>query len=190
MTWTEWKSLFRFDKAIDIPHMSIVAMTPYLFVRLLWWSTSKEHHAWPNEYDTGIVLGWRWPWTKHFKEKQWLRHHELPLALYGAMDQAYTVRAAKELGWVEDEGRISKAHQAEMVYIAPTIRSIFALDPRCSHKYWIANCPNCARKALSLAVSLTAKHLPRSVPDPREDPLTAFRRREAEAQAKMLEASK
>src|SRR5277367_4468710 len=100
MTRREWLSLWRFDRDVDIPHLSVVCMCPYGFVRVLWYSTSKEFKAWPATWDTGIVLGWRWPWKKAFKEKSWLRSQPMPLAICGGpIDMVYLIRATRELGW-------------------------------------------------------------------------------------------
>lgn len=185
MTWKEWRKFWRVERQVDIPHLSVVVMTPYAFARVLWYFCPKEFKAWPSQYETGIVIGWRWPFTKKFKEKKWAVLEDMPLAIYGAMDQTYVLRAANELGWDVEEFQKAPSRLDERQYIAATVRGIIQAQPRCEHKHWIANCPNCARKALDAAIRLTQKHLPRSVPDPREDPLTAFRRREAEAKAKM-----
>jgi hypothetical protein len=185
MRWSEWRSLWRIDRDVDIPHLSVVVMCPYGFVRVLWYHCPKEFKAWPNQYETGVVLGWRWPWQKTFREKKWIAYRDnIPLAIYGAMDQIYVVRAAKELGWNPEEMRGLPSPQ----YIAPAVRGIILSQPPCPHKYWIADCPNCARKALTAVIRLQEKHLPRSVPDPYENPIDAFRRREAEAQARLLAA--
>lgn len=181
MTWKEWRSLWRTERQVDIPHLSIVVMTPYGFVRVLWHFCPKEFKAWPSQYETGIVLGWRWPFTKKFREKKWMRYQEMPLALYGAMDAAYLMRAGKELGILS----AAKEDQDSIQYLCPSIRSVKLREPKCEHPYWIASCPDCARKTLLALVRMKAMYQPRSIPDPREDPLTAFRRREAEAQAKM-----
>ena len=98
MRFSEWRSLWRFDREIDVPHASVVVMCPYAFARILWYSTSKEFKAWPATWDTGIVLGWRWPWRKEFREKAWIRRDEMPLAMYSAMDQTYLARATKDFG--------------------------------------------------------------------------------------------
>jgi hypothetical protein len=180
MTWREWRRMFRFERTVKIPHLSITCMCPYAFVRVAWYYNERKFEAWPSRWATGVVLGWRWPWWKTFREKQWVRYDEMPLALYGAMDQAYTARATKELGWGDEAADNPYACGQYSPYIAATIREIRRRRP-CIHPYWIANCLDCGRAALSLAVSLTARVSPEAIPDPREEPIVAFRRREAEA---------
>ena len=176
MTWSEWRSMFRFDRTVDIPHLSVTVMCPYVFVRGLWYFNRREFQAYPSEYETSLVIGWRWPFARVFREKKWAIYEKMPLALYGAMDAIYMVRADRELG----SGSMINA-----LYIAPTVRELLQVKRGCAHNYWIANCPECARKALSLAVHMTAKYQPKSIPDLNEPPIVGFRRREAEAQAKL-----
>lgn len=195
MNWNEWRSLWRFDVEADIPHLSVTVMTPYCFARVLWYATSKEFKAWPNTYDTGIVLGWRWPWRPRFKEWARLRKHEMPLAIYGGpMDQVYLTRAIEELRFFDD-GKIplltpgTLKQFPELRHISATVQLILRQGPLCQHPYWVADCQNCAKKALRLAVLLKSKHDPVPQIDPLEPPIVAFRRREAEAQ-KRLQAAK
>lgn len=181
MTWREWRSLFQFKGQIDPPHLSITCMCPYAFLRLLWYHNTKAFAAWPAEWETGVVVGWRRPWGQ-FHEKAWIRREPLPLALYGAMDQAYVARATRELGWGDAAAENPYAYSQHSPYIAATIREMQKnWPPLCGHKYWIANCQDCARAALTFAVFLTASFRPKAIPDPRESPIDAFRRREAEA---------
>ncbi len=194
MNWREWKSLWRFDRQVDIPHLSIAVMTPYAFVRALWYSTSKEFKAWPNAWETGVVLGWRWPWRNEFREKHWIRRDLMPLAVYGGpMDEIYLARATKELLLVDDNFPIERvtftAADSPIRHIGPTVNALLRLGPRCSHNLWIADCPNCARKALRMAIQLKAKYEPVKLIDPHENPIIGFRRREAEAQAKLAASS-
>lgn len=195
MNWTQWRSLWRFDVEADIPHLSVTVMTPYCFARVLWYATSKEFKAWPNTYDTGIVLGWRWPWRPRFKEWARLRKHEMPLAIYGGpMDEVYLIRAIKELRLLDRDQEIPSINPLikqfpEFRQIPATVNSIIHLAPRCAHNYWVADCQNCAAKALRLAVMLKTKYEPAPQIDPFEPPIVAFRRREAEAQ-KRLQAAK
>src|SRR5277367_4937850 len=99
VTWKQWRELFKFEKAMAIPSLSIFVMCPYLFMRVMWYATSKEFKAWPNTLDTGIVIGWRWPFQKSFKEWAWLKKMELPIAIYGTMDVAYLASSVSELRW-------------------------------------------------------------------------------------------
>jgi len=96
------------------------------------------------------AFGWRWPWHKTFREKNWLRYEPMPLAIYGPMDMVYLTRAANEL-------QMQNPIFGTMSYIGPTIRAIIQSKPACGHNYWIASCQHCARAALLLAVSLKAK---------------------------------
>lgn len=185
MTFKEWRSLWRFDRTVNIPHLSATLMCPWAFARVLWYHNRREFQAWPSEYETSLALGWRWPFTKTFKEKKWAKIEPMPLALYGAMDEIYTVRAVRELKWDGEDALQSMVRMYDVRYIAPTIRAVLQAEPKCAHNYWIANCPDCARKALSLAVQMTAKHPPKSIPDPHESPIDGFRRREAEAKARL-----
>lgn len=162
MKWTEWKSLWRFDKQVNIPHLSIIAMSPYGFVRMLWYSTSKEFKAWPNVWETGVVIGWRWPWTQKFKEKAWLYKDEMPLALYSAMDQVYAIRATKHFAMDPDASvfkpDIFFATKAAFT-IKETIESMPCLHDRLGQpRYWIASCETCARKALLKAILVRGQY--------------------------------
>jgi hypothetical protein len=122
-----------------------------VFVQLFWYFNSKEFQAWPSQYETSLVLGWRWPFTKMFKEKKWTAlTKQMPLAIYGPSDLIYLQRVAKELGLP-----IPTASNIEGTrYLGPTIREIIQREPKCQHNYWIASCQNCARKALVLAVEM------------------------------------
>ncbi len=189
LTWSEWRKLWSFTRVIDAPAADITLMTPYGFVRFMWYTTSKEFKAWPTTLDSGVVIGWRWPFQNRFKEKSWLKSQVLPLALYGAMDYAYTVRAAMELGWSKDSNTVEELKEVRrlMPYIAAAIREINKLDPQHGHNLWIPNCPDCARRALSLATRLMAEPKPNSVPKSQmeEHPLVAFQRRQAEAEKRL-----
>jgi hypothetical protein len=183
----EWLSLWRFDREIDVPHASVVVMCPWAFVRFLWYSTSKEFKAWPCTWDTGIVIGWRWPWWEKFKEKAWLRKDEMPLAIYGGpMDEIYLARAVHDLGWDTENALESTVRMFDVKQISATVHQANHLTtmPKC-HNYWTASCPNCARRALTLAIQLKAKYEPARQIDPHESPLAAFRRREAEAKKQL-----
>lgn len=191
MNWREWKSLWRFDRQVDIPHLSIAVMTPYAFVRVLWYFNRREFQAWPSEYETSLVLGWRWPFTKTFKEKAWRKIEKMPLAVYGGpMDEIYLLRATKELLLVDEQYPLTREDKTrhDIRHIGPTVNILLKLGPPCQHPYWVATCPQCARKALRLAIDLKAKYEPVRLIDPHEDPIVGFRRREAEAQR--LEAEK
>lgn len=182
MTFKEWRSLFRFDRTVDIPHLSVTVMCPYAFVRVLWYFNRREFQAWPSEYETSLVLGWRWPFTKNFKEKKWARYQQMPMALYGGpMDQIYLVRACHELG-------IGSESMEDGRYIGPTVRAVLQVEPKCQHTYWVASCPQCARKALRLAINLKTKYDPVKLIDPHESPIDGFRRREVEAELKAAAA--
>jgi hypothetical protein len=184
MKWTEWKSLWRYEKQINIPHASIVVMTPYCFARILWYFNRREFQAWPSEYETSLVLGWRWPFTKTFREKKWATVQPLPLAIYGgAMDEVYLARAIDELHWpMELEKPVL---DAAVRHIGPTVKDLLQMVPRCNHNFWLADCPDCARKALRMAISYKTKYNPVRLIDPHEDPIAAFRRREAEAKKRL-----
>lgn len=189
MKWSEWKSLWRFDRIVDIPHLSVTIMTPWAFARLLWYFNHREFQAWPSEYETSLVLGWRWPFAKKFREKKWSKVQPMPLAIYsGPMDEVYLERAVRELGWGTPSTLESTV--LDVRHISATVRQARQLRTTsfCRHDYWIASCPNCARRALTLAVQLKAKYEPVRLIDPHEDPIIGFRRREAEA--KRLEASR
>lgn len=184
MKWSEWKSLWRFDKTVDIPHLSITVMCPYGFVRVLWYFNRREFQAWPSEYETSLVLGWRWPFAKEFKERAWRKLEKMPLAVYGGpMDEIYLARAVRELGWDTDNALESTVRMFDVKHIGPTIRAAnqLTIAPKCEHPYWLASCPNCARRALTLAVQLKAKYGPVKMIDPHESPIEGFRRREAKA---------
>jgi hypothetical protein len=207
----KWKSLWRLDRDIQVPHASVVVMCPYGFVRVLWHYCPKEFKAWPSTYETGVVLGWRWPFHKKFKERKWMKSQFMALPLYGPMDMVYLVRTAKYLGFEVPRGSNMEATR----YVGPTIREIVQLEPRCAHNYWIASCEQCAKKALvhaialygqckGDAVSLKQREGERLVAQEAErrtaheaakkeaialgipeDPLTAFQRREAEAKKRL-----
>lgn len=210
----EWKSLWRFDRTVNIPHLSATLMSPWAFARLCWYFNRREFQAWPSEYETSLVLGWRLPFTKKFKEKKWATVEKMPLAIYGPSDLTYLQKVAHELGLP-----ISTAANIEGTrYLGPTIREILQREPKCAHNYWIASCPNCARKALLQAVAmkgefqgdtktvnqreaerLVAQGTEREaahkealkeakrlgIPEWDESPLEAFRRHEAEAKARL-----
>lgn len=190
MQFNEWKSLWRLDRDIQVPHASVVVMCPYGFVRVLWHYCPKEFKAWPSTYETGVVLGWRWPWSEKFREKAWLRKDEMPLAVYGRpMDEIYLARAVKDLLMVDDTFPIERVTfvgaDSPIRHIGPTVKVLLDEWPRCSHNLWLANCPQCARKALRLAIRLKAMYEPVRQIDPHEDPVVAFRRREEEAKKRL-----
>ena len=95
MKWSEWKSLWRFDRTVNIPHLSATLMCPWAFARLMWYFNRREFEAWPSEYETSLVLGWRWPFTKKFREKKWATVERLPMAIYGPSDLSYLQKVAK-----------------------------------------------------------------------------------------------
>jgi hypothetical protein len=190
MNWTEWKSLWRAERTVNIPHLSVVLMTPYVFVRFLWYFNRRPFQAWPSEYETSLVLGWRWPFTKKFREKKWATVERLPMAIYGGpMDEIYLARATKELLLVDENFPIERvtftAANSDIRHIAPTVNVLLHLGPLCDHKFWIASCPQCARKALRLAINLKTKYEQAPRIDPHEDPIVGFRRREAEAKKRL-----
>lgn len=180
---TLWQCHARFNP----PEADGVLMCPWAFVRFMWYTTSKEFRAWPTTLDSGIVIGWRWPWKKKFREAAWVRKDEMPLAVYGAMDQAYTTRVIDELGLEQEKAKRSEFIAGDAAYIAPTVRKLLQQVPLCLHGYWTASCPECARKALTLAVQLTRKYERPSIPDPHEDPYKAFLRREEIAKKQLAE---
>ena len=154
MTFKEWRSLFRFDRTVDIPHLSVVCMCPYIFVRILWYFNRREFQAWPSEYETSLVLGWRWPFTKKFREKAWTKLEKMPLALYGPMDIMYLARAFKEFG--EESPFTPELYFAKKGSL--TIKAVIDKWPKCDHNYWVASCQNCARKALLYAIDIRGKY--------------------------------
>jgi hypothetical protein len=193
MTFKEWRDLWYVAHVCDIPHLSVIVQTPYAFVRVLWHYNRRPFPAWPSEYETGIVLGWRWPFTKKFREKKWAKSEPLPLAIYGGpMDEVYLARATKELLLVDNSFPIERvtfmAANSDIRHIAPTVNVLLRLGPACNHPYWVASCQQCARKALRLAINLKTKYEQAPWIDPHKEPIVAFRRREAEAKAR-LEAS-
>ena len=56
MKFSEWRKLWRIDKTIKIPHADVIVMTPYLFVRVLWYFNRRRFEAHPSTYETGDVL--------------------------------------------------------------------------------------------------------------------------------------
>jgi hypothetical protein len=66
-----------------------------------------------------------------------------------------------------------------------TLVQLLQEKPVCDHSYWTASCPECARKALRLAILLKTKYEPVPQIDPNESPLAAFRRREADAKKQL-----
>lgn len=197
MTLREWRSLWRFDHQVNIPELSITMMCPYLFVRLMWYTTSKEFRGWPNTLDSGVVIGWRWPFTKKFKEKSWLKKQKMAIVIYPAMDAIYTARVAVEgLCWDEENLGLKKhevgreivrepATIARLAQIAATFRKMRDVQSPCGHAYWSADCPDCARRSFNFAVQMVEKYEPFRPPDPTEHPLAAFQRREAEARKRL-----
>jgi hypothetical protein len=155
MSWREYKKHFRLGGERRVPHAEFHWVTPYFFIRFLWYWTDQTFKAWPTFYQTGVVIGWRWPWWDSFKEKQWSRKDTAPLAIYPAMDLAYLARAAHEIKIPLIE--IGSAGK----YIGPVIRTLCTgCYPRCDHNYWIADCQDCARKALLYAIRLRMKYEP------------------------------
>lgn len=198
MTLREWRSLWRFDHQVNIPELSITMMCPYLFVRLMWYTTSKEFRGWPNTLDSGVVIGWRWPFTRQFHEKSWAwQRKAMPIVIYPAMDAVYTARVVvEELKWDEEEiglksGAISgetrcKVETLDQIsQVAATFRKMRDVQSPCGHAYWSADCPDCARRAYNFAVQMVQKYEPFQPPDPTEHPLAAFQRREAEARKRL-----
>lgn len=139
MTYREWRSMFRIDRDVDIPHLSVTVMCPWALIRLFWYFCPKEFKAWPNQLETGIVLGWRWPWKKTFREKKWMRYHPMPAAVYSAMDLVYLGQATPGM---DPEDRM---------YVGRTIKKLTAVGVPCGHNYYLPSCPGCAQKALYFA---------------------------------------
>jgi hypothetical protein len=184
MKWKEWRSLWLVERTVNIPHLSVTVMTPWAFVRLLWYFNRREFQAWPSEYETSLVIGWRWPFAKKFREKKWAIVKAMPMAIYGApMDEVYLIRATRDLLFVDQDCNLRFTDHSEVRHIGPTVKVLLGQGPKCDHLYWIATCPQCARKALRLAVNLKAKYEPVRLIDPHEEPIVGFRRREAEALA-------
>jgi hypothetical protein len=192
VTFREWRSLWRIDRDVKIPHLSVTVMTPWAFARALWYFNRREFQAWPSEYETSLVIGWRWPFAKKFREKKWgVKPKALPLAVYGApMDEVYLARVCKDLH-IETQGRLTD--NPIVLHIGPTVKQMLQYAPDCAHdriSYWTADCPECARAALRLAIAFKAKYEPVRLIDPHEEPIIGFRRREAEAQARLKAAEK
>lgn len=150
MKFKEWRSLWRIDRDIDVPHASIVIMTPYGFVRVLWHYCRQEFKAWPSAYETGIVYGWRWPWQKQFTERKRIKSALMPMAVYWVMDEMYLARVARE--FAPNPKHMPLAFTPGVGKLKP-IRDIVQAQPHCPHNYWIATCENCARKALLAALT-------------------------------------
>ena len=192
MTFHSWLHLWRIDRDVNIPHLSVTVMTPWAYVRLLWHYNRRPFQAWPSEYETSLVLGWRWPFTKTFREKRWAARTEpAPMAVYGApMDEIYLARVCNDLH-IKIKGKL--VDNPEIRHISPTVKQVLQFAPDCAHdtiSYWKADCSECARAALRLAIALKAKYEPVRQIDPHEDPIIGFRRREAEAQARLKAAEK
>jgi len=168
-----------------------MVMTPWAFSRLLWFYNRRPFQAWPSEYETSLALGWRWPFTKTFREHKWVSTQAMPMAVYGApMDRVYLIRVCNDLH-IEIKGKL--VDNPEIRHISPTVKQVLQSAPDCAHDripYWKADCPECARKALRMAIALKAKYEPIRQIDPHEDPIIGFRRREAEAQARLKAAEK
>ena len=191
MKWKEWRSLWRVERTVNIPHLSVTVMTPWAFVRALWYFNQREFQAWPSEYETSLVIGWRWPFAKKFREKKWAtKPKALPMAVYGApMDEIYLVRVCRELHIVDPT--VLLVDDPRVAHIGPTVKALLQHEPKCNHDripYWKADCPECARAALRLAIDFKAKYEPVRLIDPHEEPIIGFRRREAEAQARLKAA--
>jgi hypothetical protein len=184
MKWKEWRSLWRVERTVNIPHLSVTVMTPWAFVRLLWYFNRREFQAWPSEYETSLVIGWRWPFAKKFREKKWAIVKAMPMAIYGApMDEVYLARVCKDLH-IETQGKLTD--NPGVLHIGPTVKQMLQYAPDCAHdriSYWKADCQECARAALRLAIAFKAKYEPVRLIDPHEEPIVGFRRREAEALA-------
>jgi hypothetical protein len=190
VTFHSWLHLWRIDRDVQIPHLSVNVMTPWAFARLLWFYNRRPFQAWPSEYETSLVLGWRWPFTKTFREKRWAARTEpAPMAVYGApMDEIYLVRVCRELH-IETQGKLTD--NSSILHIGPTVKQMLQYAHDCAHDSipcWKADCPECARAALRLAVAFKAKYEPVRLIDPHEAPIVGFRRREAEAQARLKAA--
>jgi hypothetical protein len=191
MTWKDWRELWHLDRDIKVPHASIIITTPYAFVRFLWHYNRRPFQAYPSQYETGLVLGWRWPFAKTFRERKWLKFVDMPIAVYGGpMDEIYLVRAMKELLLLDAKALVKMtpnflSEHPELRHIGPTVNVLLHLGPQCDHNFWVATCPQCARKALRLAIQLKTKYEPVKLIDPHEDPLKAFQRRQAEAEARL-----
>ena len=182
MTFKEWRSLWRFDRTVDIPHLSATLMCPWAFARVLWYYNRREFQAWPSEYETSFILGWRWPFTKTFREKKWAKIEPMPLAIYGGpMDEIYLDRVAHEIHMHPQDD----SDRANILQVGVTVRRLREMAPFCEHKFWTADCRDCVRKALRMAVRLTSTYQPVRSIDPHESPIDGFRRREAEAKARL-----
>ncbi len=138
-TWREWRSLYRIDREVDIPHLAVTVMCPWAFARILWYHCPKDFKAWPNQYETSLVLGWRWPWRKAFREKKWAKYHPMPAAVYSAMDLIYLYRATPNM------------HPDDQMHVGRTVKKIAAAGIVCGHNYYLPSCPGCAKKALYFA---------------------------------------
>jgi hypothetical protein len=137
------------------------------------------------------VIGWRWPFAKKFREKKWANTQAMPMAVYGApMDEIYLARVCKDLH-IEAQGKLTE--NPSVLHIGPTVKQMLQYAPDCAHDripYWKADCPECARKALRMAIALKTRYEPVRQIDPHEDPIVGFRRREAEAQDRLKAAEK
>ena len=139
-TWRQYRSLFRIDREVDGPRFSVTVMCPYAFARVLWHFCPRDFKAWPNQYETSLVLGWRWPWRKAFREKKWAKFEPMPAAAYSAMDLVYLGRATPNM-----------SHE-DRLFVCRTVKQIADNGGApCGHNYYLPSCPGCARKALYFA---------------------------------------
>lgn len=150
-SWREWRSLWHITKTVKVPAFDITVMTPYLFLRVMWYTTSIEFKAWPATLDSGMVLGWRWPFRKKFRERAWAWNKTaLPLAIFGGpMDAIYLTRAANALYFNPED-----ATTENMRWIGPTVKDAISMPGSCTHAYWIENCSSCACRAMLLAITM------------------------------------
>ena len=111
MKWSEWCEQWRFERTVDGASFSLICSCPYAFVRVLWHYNRRPFQAWPSQHETGVVIGWRWPFARQFRERQWVEKRNMPLAVYGGpMDEVYLIRALDELEWPMEESRQYTQH--------------------------------------------------------------------------------
>ncbi len=141
--WYGFRSQFRFEKSVDIPHLRVSCACPWLGVHALWYFCPNEYKAWPGQYETGIAVVWRLPWRKKLHHKEWMKYHPMPPAVYSAMDLVYLGRATPGMD------------PNDQMFVGQTVKKLVAQGSLCGHTYFIASCPGCARKALYFATHQT-----------------------------------
>ena len=91
--------------------------------------------------------------------------------------EIYLARVCKDLH-IEIKGKL--VDNPEIQHISPTVKQVLQFAPDCAHDkipYWKADCPECAHKALRMAIALKTKYEPVRQIDPHEDPIIGSRTR-------------